>query len=49
MDARIGIRRIEGEWYAFASGGIKARRNMQLFLAIRYCEKLNAKATGSAA
>lgn len=43
LDARIRIRKVGGQWYAFASGGVKKRRDLQLFLAIRFCEKQNAK------
>lgn len=48
LDARIRIRKVVGQWYAFANGGVGKRRNLQLFLAIRFCERLNAKATRSA-
>lgn len=39
-EARIRIRRVDGQWYAFASGP-KKERNLKLVPAIRYCQALN--------
>ena len=41
-DARIRIRRVGGQWYAFASGGDRRSRNLMLVSAINYCRRLNA-------
>lgn len=42
MTARVRIRLLDGQWYAFGRGPRK-QRNLLLVPAINFCRRLNAK------
>lgn len=47
MSARVRIKLIKGQWYAFASGERK-ERNRLLVPAINFCKRLNQQKGGAA-
>ena len=44
---KMRIRKVEGQWLAFASGP-KWARNLALVAAINFCKRLNSKKGGAA-
>lgn len=41
---KMNIKRVDGQWYAFVSGGTKRERNLALYISIAFCSRLNLKA-----
>lgn len=40
---KIRIKKVSGQWYAFATGGCKRSRNLALVPAITFCKTLNKR------